>query len=342
MFKIKTANKQMENIKTYGLNKKKLPRFQWYVIALILCTPIVYLVVKLVYDNFYPHATGVVTAEEFVINSPENGFVRDIFISQGNAVKAGQLLLSISSPELESKIVFLKKSIARLQEQKRDFKNMDLITLKKIRQIALSEVLSNEKYYIELQNFRESGVVTLLQLNDARNEYVKSQNYYAEILAKIKQSEEDFAVKQYQIFDDDIRQLQEKLDEVLVKQSILNIHAPIDGSLKHMFVHKGEYVSDKKEGLAVIASDHNFRILAFLDSKYLANSKVGGIVKIILPDNTFVNGTIENIPSFTDRLYKGIDLINDTNRLKIVVVIKPAKNFPLKYRINGVEVTILF
>lgn len=81
--------------------------------------------------------------------------------------------------------------------------------------------------------------------------------------------------------------------------------------------------------------------MAFVDAKFLAKVQPGNSVRLILPNKEIYGGVVENIPSFTNKLYSGLDLIGSQNERKPVIIIKPNADFPANYKVNGIEVEVL-
>ena len=340
MFKFRKANQELNNQANYAPGKKYMPKLQWYIIVAVLCLPIVLIILYIMYSHYYPHAKGVITTEEFVLNAPEAGFVKQVFVAQGRLVVKGDSLVLLSSPVLESEIALLEQQIKELKTEENSFKNYELATLEKSLDLAAIDMQSNQSYYEKLLSYQSRGMVTLLQLNQAKSEYLQSQNSYRNILAQISQSKIDFSVKKTEVFGDDIRKLEQEINQKMSQKSLLLIKAPTSAAVKEIAASNGEYIDQDKE-VIVLASLDNFRIVAFIDSKYLKSAKLGSSVRIIMPNKTIVNGVIENIPKFTDRLYKGIDLVSEEGEKKVVLVIKPSDDFPEEYKISGIQVEVL-
>lgn len=340
MFKLKQVNRNPNNKAEYGLGKKLIPRLQWYLLAAFLLLPIIYLVGKIAYDNFYPHAKGIVVAEEFNINAPIDGYVESINHLQGDKVKISMNLVKLKSPILESQIITLSRQMKVLLQQKNAYQNPELIELEELKKQALGQIKTSKSYYDNLLVYQKQGIVTLLQLHDARQLYLNAEQQYKMILARITQTKLDFEVNKAQVFDDDIRKLELEMIDKNKQNELLNLVAPVNGTIKEIAVHNGEFVA-KDKNLLVISSQDQFRILAFVDAKYLARVHAGAKVRLILPNKSITSGVIENIPSFTDKLYKGVDLVGSQNERKPVIVIKPESGFPDSYKVNGIEVEVL-
>lgn len=340
MFKLKQVNRNPNNKAEYGLGKKLIPRLQWYLLAAFLLLPIIYLVGKIAYDNFYPHAKGIVVAEEFNINAPIDGYVESINHLQGDKVKINMNLVKLKSPILESQIITLSRQMKVLLQQKNAYQNPEMIELEELKKQALGQIKTSKSYYDNLLVYQKQGIVTLLQLHDARQLYLNAEQQYKMILARITQTKLDFEVNKAQVFDDDIRKLELEMIDKNKQNELLNLVAPVNGTIKEIAVHNGEFVA-KDKNLLVISSQDQFRILAFVDAKYLARVHAGAKVRLILPNKSIASGVIENIPSFTDKLYKGVDLVGSQNERKPVIVIKPESGFPDSYKVNGIEVEVL-
>ena len=324
----------------YGAAKKLFPRLQWYTLALVLCLPIVYLVGKIVYNNFYPHANGIITSEEIELSAPMDTYVAKVYAEQGQNVHIGESLIQLSSPQLESEISILNSQLANLLQEKNSYTNHELVTLQDMKQSAFAQYQATRKFYYAMLEYRKDGAVSLLSLNDARLQMINSQRSYEMVLARIQQNQQEFDVNKAQVFDTNIRNLELQIASKTKQQQLLALNSPINGAIKLIDKGMGEYVS-KDKTVVILSSVNNFRVIAFVEPKYLNKITVGMKVRIILPNKQFTYGVVENIPQFTDQIYKGLALINDANDLKPIIIIKPSENFPNNFKINGVAVEVL-
>lgn len=335
----KSQSTQIQQVK-YGAAKKLFPKIQWYTLALVLCLPIIYLVGKIIYDNFYPHATGIITSEEVELSAPMDSYVSKIYTKQGRNVFIGESIVQLNSPQLDAEILTLNGQLVNLIEQKRLYTNHELAVLLDMKKSAFIQYQATSKFYNSMLEYRKDGAVSLLSLNDARLQMINSQRSYEMVLARIQQNQQDFDVNKAQVFDTSIRNLELQISSKTTQQQLLEIKSPINGAIKLADKEQGSYVA-KDKPVAIISSIDNLRVVAFVEPKYLNRIKVGQSVRIILPNKQFAQGEIENIPQFTDQIYKGLAIINDANELKPIIVIKPSAAFPSNFKIKGISVEVL-
>lgn len=338
--KLRNSNRNPNEGVNYGPAKKIIPKIQWYALSLMLLLPVLYMIGKLVFESFYPNADGIVVLEEFSINAPVDGYVESINYLQGEDVKLNSTLIKIKSPILENQIAELKNQLESLNQEKNNYQNHEISELEILQKQTLDQMAISKDYYNSLVNYRKSGIVTIMQVNEARQQYLSYEQQYKMILAKITQSKTNFETTKNQSFDTSINKINIDLIEKTEQLNMLNITAPINGAIKHISVHVGEYVT-KDKNVMILSSHDQFRVLAYVDAKFLKKVHGNAKVKMILPDNTVCGGTIENTPSFTGKIYTGLDLVKLENEQKPVIVIKPDADFPVEYRVNGIEAKVL-
>lgn len=340
MFKLRKSTPDKLYQVKYGSAKKIIPRLQWYALAICLCLPLIYWLSLILYNNFYPHADGLLVSEEYLLSAPSDAYVGQIYVNQGQEVKTGANVIQLISPPLESEINTLQQQRVELNHQKAAYINTEISKLIPMKALAAQQISRAQKYYNYIASYRESGAVSLLQMHDAQMELTTAQQSYMAILAQIEQNQRNFAVNRAQVFDNNLRQIELLLALKVKQRQLLLIHSPIIGAIKEIPIHIGEFVP-KDKTIAILASKNSFRVIAFVQSKYLSRLKVGNTVRIILPNHSFYPGKIINVPQFTDKIYKGIDLIHETNEQKPIIIIQPGTNFPAQYKINGIQVQIL-
>lgn len=185
MLKLKQLNRNPNDKANYSSGKKIVPKIQWYLLATFLLLPIIYLLGKIIYDNFYPHANGIIVAEEFTVNAPNEGYIKRINIQQGSKVLAGELLVEIKSEIIESQMTELNHQKQKLSEDKKAYKNTEITELNELKVQAFAQIKSSKEYYQNLLAYQKQGVVTLLQLHDAQLQYLSAQQEYKMIIARI-------------------------------------------------------------------------------------------------------------------------------------------------------------
>ena len=75
---------------SYGPTKRRIARWQWYMVVILLISPLLYLSYRIIYVQVDKSFRGVVSLKKYGISAPENGYIKKINVQLGSKVKKGQ------------------------------------------------------------------------------------------------------------------------------------------------------------------------------------------------------------------------------------------------------------
>lgn len=217
---------------------------------------------------------GVVECRTYRASSKIAGRIDSMYVSEGQMVRRGELLYTLTTPELDTKLLQAEalRSAAKALDRKAlsGARIQQIEAARNIWQKALAGKILAEKSLLRLRNLYADGVVPAQTLDEAVANYdamrATAQAAKAEYdLALAGASAEDKAAAKAQV-----EQAQGVVDEVVAYLRDAVVYAPISGEVSTIVAESGEIVGS---GMPVVS------ILDLKDVYVLFNIK-----ETMLPD----------------------------------------------------------
>lgn len=322
----------------YAPSKRHLPKWQWYLLGLVLFSPVAYFVIRLSIENIVVTAPGYILFHEINVRSPENGYLESLDVSEGEEIKKGKIVAHFASPEIDQTIRYLKNEINILEELKQKDKNTEIARLNQLINATERYLEESLSYYEGLKKFRDRGMITVLQLNTALKDLHAAKTQLSELQRQITISKKRHVEHIESSYNEKIRQLQYELAKTLAIQHLFVLKSPVNGAITYIPTHAYEQVT--KNQILIHINDHDeLRIKAFLDAKHVDEVSRGQVVTITLPDRKKISGTIINTPNLA-RVEPGASKIIKTGSNKIELIIKPTSPITTPYRVHNIPVKV--
>ena len=260
-----------------------MKKYALIIIGIILITCLTVVVVK---KNHQLIIQGEVDTKSVDLSSKITGRVKTINVKEGDMVKAGQVLITLDTPDIEAKKVQANAAL-ELAESKRlevlngarnEQKAMALNALHK----AQSDLELAQKTYNRLHNLNKEGVISkqkadeaYTQFNNAKQAVLIAQNNY-QMLENGSRYEDKL------IASAGVKQAQGSNIEVQSYLDENKIISPISGQVKEISVEEGELVGTGYTIITVVDTDDNW-VVFNLREDLLPKFKMGTVFDVTVP-----------------------------------------------------------
>lgn len=235
-------------------------------IALLLLVSIIWAALSKI--NVIVSGTGNISPQNSIvtIKSTISGVVSKINYSDGDYVKAGDLLVSLETENIDAQINKLEDSINRLKVEAA-IKNIYLEDVNK--QVNVADY--DDKYSDLINNIILENKLKLLELERYNGEtanIIKLQ-YITELSGKIAQ------------IDGEIEGYENELKALKLQLENYQIKSPINGYISGMTVNStGQMVTQADVLLQIVPTDKPLVFEGYIQDKDIANIKIGDVAKI--------------------------------------------------------------
>lgn len=235
-------------------------------IALLLLVSIIWAALSKI--NVIVSGTGNISPQNSIvtIKSTISGVVSKINYSDGDYVKAGDLLVTLETENIDAQINKLEDSINRLKIEAA-IKNIYLEDVNK--QVNVADY--DDKYSDLISNIILENKLKLLELERYNGEtanIIKLQ-YITELSGKIAQ------------IDGEIEGYENELKALKLQLENYQIKSPINGCISGMAVNStGQMVTQADVLLQIVPTDKPLVFEGYIQDKDIANIKIGDVAKI--------------------------------------------------------------
>jgi len=207
-------------------------------------------------------ATGAVRARTAAaISSKVMGYVRDVKVSVGDLVRAGQLLISLDARDLEAAV---RQAEAALAEAKSAIVEVD-------------GAIAAAKAQLELAQ------ATFRRMKDLHEKKSISDQEFDEAAAKVRMAEANhqMALARRRQLDEKIQQAAEGVKSAAIMRGWAEIQAPFDGVVTEKMVEPGNLAAPGVP-LLTIERSGAYRLEARLEESLLGSVRAGSDVEVEL------------------------------------------------------------
>lgn len=336
--KFKTPKTNHQPQRGHAPVKRNVSKWQWYLLLLILLSPLIFMGVKFFGNLWFVKASGVVAFEPVQIKAPADGYIKQVNVDKGDRVKSNQLLIKFHSPTIDKRIQLLKQELNTLQHEKNQTSNQQKASLKQMQQQAQTNVKKSLAFYKRFKDYEDRGLISQMQLKDAWEDVHKARNQLLDIKRRLQASQQshDFTIERQ--YNKRIREIKTQLAKLtnLQKRFDIKMHQPV--TVKHVAVHTGEYVT-QGQILLHLVTHSQMRIRGYIAPKHANNVYKGKSVTIELPNDTDIKGQVSSNPNLTGQRNNNDSLLKQQSN-QVVFFVKPQQPMPQKFKIHGMPVKI--
>lgn len=273
---------------SYGGSKRYLASWRWYFILVIICSPLIFFLIKFATYFFLVQGTSYIEVHHVDVRATENGYVKKISVKSMQQVNSATLLFAIEQPDLAEKEETLSSELSYLMNNKGNH----LIGTK---QTSIDDI-DDQKAYMKkrLDNFIQlfnQGAATDAEVKTARFQYqavLEHMNTIARPTLDVESQEKN----------NRIRQLILEKNQLNRRLKLMSAYAPVEGKISDILVSEGEYVS-RGDLVVTIMKNGKALINTYLGPEYIEYAEVGRMANVRFANGEKVLARVVTVPSLT-------------------------------------------
>ena len=280
----------------YAAAKRAFPKIRWFVILVIVGSPFIMLLGKIMLDFLFVTSPGTIWMEKRTINSLEAGTVEKIFHHRGDIVAADTVLFHIKRKNPENTM----DQIAIL-EAERDKANKEIdksgISGRSFSEIELAQqnVAYYEKMYSNTKWLMDQGAATKAEMDLAEN--------------KLREAKASLVTHNPPpaVHSERLTQIEQNINALKkMPQDYWDIKSGSGGKVHSVFLTDNQSFSPG-EPLAIVMNTNQVHILTYVDPRDLKKITIGRIATIkILGSDRKITAIVEEPPVAADTVPRGI------------------------------------
>ena len=253
------------------------------------CRIVVKEVVRAVYGTGY-----VKSKEQVLLRSSVSGYVKKLYVSEGDRVRKGDVLTLIDSGGLESKIKALERRIEVLKKKLKGGSHF--------REVFREEILLKEENLKKLENrlrrrrkLYEKGVIPKEALEESERLYALALREYRIALSRFRSTIEELEGELESLIEEK-HALERERDKYILK-------SPIDGLVLRLWVEEGDYLNPLGGSNAVVSlGSEDKEVVLRIDEEFaplVSEGKRVYVTSDAFPEQVF-EGTVREIELESD------------------------------------------
>jgi multidrug resistance efflux pump len=278
----------------------------FYIFIALLLSSMLFITVRF-FNGAKRSSVGVTYAKEYVINTEKSSLVKHVNVVPGQEVKVGDLLVDLSSRQLEMDIDRLQNRIVTLKTEQREKEklvnseiayikaeltitteniNASIIELKS--ELALNQKLSNQftTKSVDADHSQDPHELRLNSLNQQKVMHENAMDIKIQELLQRNRTEQTLLGNQMIL-------LEKEMELLLTEQRKLSKYATFNGVVENVFVKNGEEVNAFTQMLSVNPT-HPTTVIAYLIGRKDQEIPMGASVSVSSYDHAKVqaNGKV--------------------------------------------------
>lgn len=225
-------------------------------------------------------------APEVIVASKAKGRVIERHIERGDDVKAGQLMITLDSPELNAQVAALEAAKAQAQAQLdlsiHGTREESIRNLQAILSQAQAQATNATKDYQRLSAVANKGYVSANELDSARSRRDVAVQQAKAAQAELDEAKNGDRIELREKYRAALQQAEQQLIELKVQQQDLQVKAPVDGEVGPIPAEVGE-LFNANSPLATLIRLPEAYFVYNLREDILADIRKGDRITITVP-----------------------------------------------------------
>jgi multidrug resistance efflux pump len=323
--------------------------WRWYLILAIASLPLIYLIGKIVWENFRIEANGRIKAVSFIVRVPVEGHLQQIFVKPLQTVPENGELAQLVNNALQDSHDRISIEIESLKQEKQRLLQQAVLSRSSFAQLLKYAQEQRDFTQHRLQQYHDlfkQGAATQAEIATIRSQHRSALENLA-LMEKNERLERDRVqnieqgiAPEMQQLTGRINQLSLEFDKLGDQLAQLKLSAASTGMVTEIFVQLGEYVGRGQPLLEMIFPEQ-ITIDAFIPPKYQNYAEVGQTARVKFPNGDMARARIVSVPGVMQR--NAAEEMNPLEVVRSAILAQMEFIDAVENRlINGMPVTIYF
>ena len=227
------------------IKKKSLTLLSWVLIT-ILIVAVLFIAVRfwMAYQPEGERLQGQIDAQQYSVSSKVAGRIDDVRVKKGQVVKAGELIFTLSTPELDARLVQAQAgaaaAAAQSAEADKGARTQQIAGAKDQWQKAKVNAELSDKTYQRILNLHRQGIVPLQNLDEAKASRDAARSSQGMAWQEYQLALEGTRDEVKLAAQENMRKAAGSVAEVEAYLADAQISSPHDGEINNILLRQGE------------------------------------------------------------------------------------------------------
>jgi len=329
----------------YAPGKRQLARWRWYLILLVVSSPLLYFVGKALWTSVAVEAPGVIAQEQLTVRTMGQGYVEEVYVKPYDEVAAGDPIARLNNPELDMRASQIRAELKALQGIPSSISTPagPTVNLQDQIEIAREQKSYQSQRMTSLQQLVDEGAATEGELAAARREEQQASSRIAELYQTMAvQNQRPPSVPNTELRTRvlSLRAEQAKLEEQLEGQLV---RAPRDGRIVDLAVVSGDQLALGGKVAMLAPVGGSLHIDAYVPPKYASYAREGQRGIVLFPDGSRHEAEVSALPEIARQMPTGYAQPFGGNEVGVLVRMRFADGEVPQSRVsNGLPIRVRF
>ncbi|MFW6001485.1 MAG: efflux RND transporter periplasmic adaptor subunit [Halanaerobium sp.] len=254
---------------------------------------------KVIRDDFeivYNYSGTAKYKDKTKISARISGEIEEIYVEEGEKVKAGQLLAKIDDRELVNKADSAQENIKEAEtalkkaELSREISENNLAESKASLKEAESEYNQLENDYLRDKKLFEENAIAKTKFDQTKTQYQKAEARLQRIKTGVKSAEKGIEIAELDIENAEsrLKKSRNELKNIQLQLDYTELRAPFNGRILNKFTERGEMIAAANP-IFEAAETKKIEIISYIGMKDIAHLKQGSKALISYSGSSAVN-----------------------------------------------------
>lgn len=310
----------------YAPGKRAAYRLRWYLILLIVSSPLLWLAFRLVSAVAIIEAPALLYRPLSEVRAMESGVVGRLHVQQGEQVAPGDLLVSLENPALAAQQILLEDGTNGVPAQ------LAGSAFERQRQALQLLVDSARARVKDIAHLVAAGAAT-------RGELQQAQDLLNDRLATLAGFERGMELGREEALA--MQRNRGELRILAKRLELLQVKAAVAGTVSEIMVHEGESAGPGTLLLA-LHTEQQWQLQVYLDPRQRNLARTGQPLKLRLPDGSWFDALVASEPQLVSRLPQSMRRELGSGELGLVVMVEPLTPIPAHWLLENLQLTARF
>nr|WP_321501316.1 HlyD family efflux transporter periplasmic adaptor subunit [uncultured Dethiosulfovibrio sp.] len=319
----------------YAPAKRVFPKWRWYLVVLIVSSPLWFFLAKVGVEFIWATSPGIVYMDKTPINSPMSGVIYKVYLREGQKILSGDLIAKIGDPLLDVK----RKPLLAERDGLLKYPSVGLASAPMRQALTLSQkLLTQEKAYLsQIQRLFDQGAATLADLNEARGRVSRAESDLLRARADLALAQVPSVEYRSQMIR--LSQIEGELAAMDRLMEDIDLASPLSGVVLELFVVENQPLAQGAP-MAVVADPHTASIVTFLDPGDLGMVEGGDSIKVRFPGGITIDAYMDGRPSLAQPTPSSLSTPLTDIRQSVRLKLRTAAPIPDLFLVEGLPVTV--
>jgi multidrug resistance efflux pump len=348
--KIQFLNRQKDPSVYHGVKipyapaKRKAAQWRWYLILLIVASPLLYFILRMGMSLVFVTAQGYISLDKIELNSTSPGIVDSINVEIGQEISSDTVISILHDPDLSAQKRQVEAELAAMSEPQQSHFSAKKQLLNN--RISLAHrILSFQNNNFQTMEFLfKQGAATQAELNTISKQRDNAQSDYDNAVYEQKAYEEESLGQEIKV--DPLQKKERSLLEAQLKTineqlSRLPQTTPYGGRVLDILASPGQSISSGSP-IAVIGRSDKPYVVAYINPKYAKYARQGHMAQVTLPNGRKIGAKVRENSQLTQRLPAHLISPIGSRNMMILVNLELVAPLPSINWVDGLPVDVRF